>query len=380
MKGDLFKLRSLFPASFFVSLVCAAMAQPFLPPMPTHDGMTVVSRYQPADAEGERVQEMLSAAAGSGSFEGAVRVVRESSLPVIARERALLALVLVSGASGTSEDLPTLVELAAEKPQAHFMAPLCKQDHAHVYFPYDAEAGRSAFAIRARTAMERVANTEDVAGVFAEILNGEQEEGILYGTCLQWLMDGGDVRLFLHGDAEKEGSLRYTEILLAARDAESADALLALGQTEKAPQSVRLNAFVLWNGMESKPAARANFFDEALLNQEPWVRSVSLGFLATDDVTPAVIQRLVNLLGDEDAGADAALAILRLAPEDAVRIANDVLSSKSAKSTEVRRAILLLLRSESGEARAVLSEWAVRKNDGDSFAAMREEVVRWIEE
>ncbi len=367
------------------ALLCATLAvgQPVLPPVPLHDGVTIVPAHPREDAEGAGVDALLGLAADGGTLSSGVAVVRASELPAIAKERVLLALILSAGESGGSGDLPALEELSTETPEAVYMAPLCKRDHPHIWFPYAAEAPRAAFAIRGRIAADAISaagSEEERRRMLIDMIGSDRGEGELYGAALQWFREGG--ASFFDG-VDGLRPYDYTELLLAARDAESPAALREIGGLRTAPQAVRVGALSMWNGLETDSARRAAHFAASLDGdsaREDWEVSLAIGMLGPRDAAPDLLAKLGAMLGDPATGADAAAALVRLDREGAVLEASAILDSRDADRTKVRRAVLMLLDADTAESRTALERWLARKDGDASLASMRGEVSRWIAE
>ncbi|MBI5153940.1 hypothetical protein HZA57_01780 [Candidatus Poribacteria bacterium] len=316
-----------------------------------------------------------------------VPLVEADNLPVIARERLLCELARALGELGSVDSIPQLERLAAGKAEAVYLAPGCHGNERHLFYDYPAEA---------EAAIRRIRWTN---GYWSVAADGGMASGATGQVLLKRVLDGGDwdtvcgrVEAFCELHEQDGRSLLGG---FAASDAAfgtmSTSALEALVATTASRGWSRVLAPALADGRLARAALAAGgqeltAEDEAIVLEELTARpaelgGVALGLLGAAQDTPEWRGRLIDLMGDDRLGADAAQALLRIAPSEAVAWADGALRDAETDDAARRRAVLVLMRGGTPEARRALESFAKSGTEKtDRSGVLRRKVAAWLAE
>lgn len=380
----------LAPFAALCMLLAAAGAWAFPPPLPvdlTDDAIEVLPEADPAELRSPGIEEaartLLGALREGGprGYDAWREALDRSTLPLIAREAVLLLAVESMLDSGDAGWITALEQIAGERAEARYRDRSHRHAHFEPWFDYPRAARMAARQLTSMEA-ERVArarfreedaprfeNLDDVA-VFAgtvvaaasieekrrsqQVLRSLAEEGVglsrLHLPALAQVVWQGGVREFF---ADPEWVLSLDEDATQLRHLLRPWNALRDGETAE--------WFRYWNAA----GERAD------------VRAILLTLLQPADAEPEVLTLLVGLLGDGDLGGNAALALRRIAPQEARERLAALLEDDSVPEAALRRALLTLRRDDSPEARAALARF-VERTDGAPVELQRE-AARWLE-
>jgi len=401
-----FVLTALLASAGRVAAAADVAAPSWLRTVDPIEDIRFLPEFDPADAstpEVEAVVERLRSAVTGQDARGALLAARELALPLIALDRVEFETALVLQRVGMRDELGLARELAADRPHSTYLAPNCRRDHPHVFFDMRSAAYAAEQAIEFRIGVEeaRACSEDALATTRVACAEATFDEATTISTArfagrLRVLLAGlralpPDAKAdFAMGSGGRAGALESRAATLPPEylgvlARESAIAALpytgsrAIAMMPAADQASALSSMAQIDAAFTSGVA-ARLLDEEAFAAHGGDVSALIAHLLPGDDPVATQMLLVRHLGSARHGATAALAIVRLFPDDADAIAAGVAGDAGAEPAARRRAAMMLMASGSDESRAALREFLSAARDDARFAEVCGEVRRWLGE
>lgn len=308
-----------------------------------------------------------------GEAESALdAIAREES--VLLREWLLVEAALLLGERGGPQDRALLEPVAAVEPESAYLAPHCTRPHRHVLFDTATAARHGADQIAFREGFAAQAADSAQRGADLRVaLRAERHPAKLAGRLAA--MEPAEARM-LAADARDLSTFEPTQLdALAAHllRAGEMDALFDFARSAPAHNARR--ALDAWAARRAEP--KGGELIELMELRRVLAPSVLAALRPVDDA-PEVREALAGLLGDARLGANASMALRRVAPDAAFAAAADAL--QSADPARARRGLIMMMAINDAEAREAVRRFVESTEDAPALAGLRKGGAQWLGE
>lgn len=326
--------------------------------------------------------------------------VQAEEMSVVAREYLLEQIAIALARVGTMDAVPALLELVRRAPQAQYLAPGCRELHAHDLYPFPLRARLALDAIHRRHAIEVLSSAEMITLPDGTVMPLELPER-LFATEFSDSYDafpallGGALEELARSNTTPAGKLAawrwlFEQLSTTWLEVPASNQLVVLHEAERAGLHP-VAEDILKNGKGGVIIEAARVLERlrgglpgpvgppvAGLSRD--AASAVLAMLQAHHAAPETQAFLADLLHDEALGADAAMALVRVYGEESVALVWPVLRDDEASPVAVRHALIVLRMVGTPDAREAMREFVEggTRRDGDEM--LRGKVAKWLAE